>query len=150
MNKIKSSDPHSIIIEISNILSNYQNTRKKNSFSDELTTAADLKEDLSLNRKFKLNLNLKSSLLSKSKSLLTNVFNLNSSTTLSEFTETPNNLHPHDDALTSMRLKFFHIPNYLNQKLWLACRSSGAAPTFFRASGPFIDGGIISNSAIQC
>lgn len=73
---------------------------------------------------------------------------LHSSTTLSEFTESPNEIHRHGEPLSSSRLKFFHIPNYLNQKLWLACRSSGAAPTFFRASGPFIDGGIIANNPV--
>jgi calcium-independent phospholipase A2 len=30
--------------------------------------------------------------------------------------------------------------------LWRACRSSGAAPTFFRAAGAFIDGGLIANN----
>ena len=86
-----------------------------------------------------------SSLKNKSKSL-SKIFNLNSSTTLSEFCDAPNQIHQRGES--SSNLKFFHIPNYLNQKLWLACRSSGAAPTFFRASGPFIDGGIISNNPV--
>lgn len=30
--------------------------------------------------------------------------------------------------------------------LWLACRASGAAPTFFKPAGSFIDGGILSNN----
>lgn len=30
--------------------------------------------------------------------------------------------------------------------LWKACRASGAAPSFFRPSGAFIDGGLISNN----
>lgn len=79
---------------------------------------------------------------------LSRIFNHNSSTTLSEFTENPNEIHHHGEHLSTSNLKFFHIPNYLNQKLWLACRSSGAAPTFFRASGPFIDGGVISNNPV--
>ena len=32
------------------------------------------------------------------------------------------------------------------QSVWRAARSSGAAPTYFRASGRFIDGGLISNN----
>ena len=32
------------------------------------------------------------------------------------------------------------------QLLWRAARSSGAAPTFFRASGRFVDGGLIANN----
>ncbi|CAG5128672.1 unnamed protein product, partial [Candidula unifasciata] len=32
------------------------------------------------------------------------------------------------------------------QKIWEAARSSGAAPTYFRAYGPFLDGGLIANN----
>ena len=32
------------------------------------------------------------------------------------------------------------------QELWRAARSSGAAPSYFRAAGRFIDGGLISNN----
>ena len=30
--------------------------------------------------------------------------------------------------------------------MWRAARSSGAAPSYFRAAGRFIDGGLISNN----
>lgn len=33
-----------------------------------------------------------------------------------------------------------------DQLIWQAARATGAAPTYFRASGPFIDGGLISNN----
>ena len=32
------------------------------------------------------------------------------------------------------------------QTVWRAARSSGAAPTYFRASGRFIDGGLVANN----
>ena len=32
------------------------------------------------------------------------------------------------------------------QYVWRAARSSGAAPTYFRAFGRFLDGGLISNN----
>ncbi|XP_064601100.1 85/88 kDa calcium-independent phospholipase A2-like [Liolophura sinensis] len=32
------------------------------------------------------------------------------------------------------------------QLVWQAARCSGAAPTYFRASGPFLDGGLVSNN----
>ncbi|KAH9489716.1 85/88 kDa calcium-independent phospholipase A2 [Bulinus truncatus] len=32
------------------------------------------------------------------------------------------------------------------QKVWEAARSSGAAPTYFRGYGPFLDGGLIANN----
>ena len=37
-------------------------------------------------------------------------------------------------------------PSPSEQLLWRAARSSGAAPTFFRASGRFVDGGLIANN----
>lgn len=149
---MKSANPHGVIIELSSILSNYQQqtsnqqnaiTRKstQNESLDLPTTTAFVHES---NIKPYMKSNLQPIIASKA---TPTVFNLSSNTTLSEFTETPNDLHLHDE-FSSMRLKFYHIPNYLNQKLWLACRSSGAAPTFFRASGPFIDGGIISNNPV--
>lgn len=33
-----------------------------------------------------------------------------------------------------------------DQLIWLAARATGAAPTYFRPTGPFIDGGLISNN----
>ena len=35
---------------------------------------------------------------------------------------------------------------YNQQEIWRAARCSGAAPTYFRAAGRFIDGGLISNN----
>ena len=32
------------------------------------------------------------------------------------------------------------------QSVWRAARSSGAAPTYFRASGRYIDGGLVANN----
>lgn len=34
----------------------------------------------------------------------------------------------------------------LDQLVWRAARSSGAAPTYFRASGRFLDGGLMANN----
>lgn len=35
---------------------------------------------------------------------------------------------------------------FLDQLVWRAARSSGAAPTYFRASGRFLDGGLMANN----
>lgn len=32
------------------------------------------------------------------------------------------------------------------QPVWKAARASGAAPSYFRACGPYLDGGLISNN----
>ncbi len=41
----------------------------------------------------------------------------------------------------------FHAVTSPNEQLvWRAARASGAAPTFFRACGRFLDGGLISNN----
>uniref|UniRef100_T1JZU0 phospholipase A2 n=1 Tax=Tetranychus urticae TaxID=32264 RepID=T1JZU0_TETUR len=37
-------------------------------------------------------------------------------------------------------------PNFNEQIIWQACRASGAAPSYFKAFGPFIDGGILANN----
>ncbi|RWS14652.1 85 kDa calcium-independent phospholipase A2-like protein [Dinothrombium tinctorium] len=42
--------------------------------------------------------------------------------------------------------KMFKGAKYTEQKIWEACRASGAAPTYFRAYGPFLDGGLIANN----
>lgn len=34
----------------------------------------------------------------------------------------------------------------LDQLVWRAARSTGAAPTYFRASGRFLDGGLMANN----
>ena len=47
-----------------------------------------------------------------------------------------------DDLLPSMS----PVKKPDQQTVWRAARSSGAAPTYFRASGRFIDGGLISNN----
>lgn len=36
--------------------------------------------------------------------------------------------------------------NYKDHLIWHACRASGAAPSYFSAFGPFIDGGVLSNN----
>ncbi|XP_054722893.1 85/88 kDa calcium-independent phospholipase A2-like [Uloborus diversus] len=38
------------------------------------------------------------------------------------------------------------LPNPRDQLIWKAGRATGAAPTYFRASGPYIDGGLVSNN----
>ena len=35
---------------------------------------------------------------------------------------------------------------HVDQLVWRAARSSGAAPTYFRSCGRFLDGGIIANN----
>ena len=47
-----------------------------------------------------------------------------------------------DDLLPSMS----PVKKPDQQTVWRAARSSGAAPTYFRAAGRFIDGGLISNN----
>ncbi|GFV00693.1 hypothetical protein TNCV_1385141 [Trichonephila clavipes] len=49
--------------------------------------------------------------------------------------------HIEKDALTNEVL-----PNPKDQLIWQAARATGAAPTYFRPTGPFIDGGLISNN----
>ncbi|XP_035230665.1 85/88 kDa calcium-independent phospholipase A2-like isoform X2 [Stegodyphus dumicola] len=49
--------------------------------------------------------------------------------------------HIEKDILTNEPL-----PNPREQLIWQAARATGAAPTYFRASGPYIDGGLISNN----
>ncbi|XP_054159621.1 85/88 kDa calcium-independent phospholipase A2-like [Oppia nitens] len=41
---------------------------------------------------------------------------------------------------------FKKYPNCKQQVAWRACRASGAAPTYFRSSGPFLDGGLMANN----
>lgn len=46
----------------------------------------------------------------------------------------------------------FYLMNYmyllfpLEQLVWRAARSSGAAPTYFRPMGRFLDGGLLANN----
>ncbi|GBN77293.1 85/ calcium-independent phospholipase A2 [Araneus ventricosus] len=49
--------------------------------------------------------------------------------------------HVEKDALTNEVL-----PKTRDQLIWQAARATGAAPTYFRPSGPYIDGGLISNN----
>jgi len=39
-----------------------------------------------------------------------------------------------------------HVCEITEQHVWRAARSSGAAPTYFRAFGRFLDGGLMSNN----
>ncbi|XP_043232968.1 85/88 kDa calcium-independent phospholipase A2-like [Amphibalanus amphitrite] len=56
----------------------------------------------------------------------------------------------YDDTASMMNVveasTFTPPPPPSEQLLWRAARSSGAAPTFFRASGRFVDGGLIANN----
>jgi len=38
------------------------------------------------------------------------------------------------------------VLHVVDQLVWRAARSSGAAPTYFRASGRFLDGGLMANN----
>ncbi|RWS27105.1 85/88 kDa calcium-independent phospholipase A2-like protein, partial [Leptotrombidium deliense] len=49
-------------------------------------------------------------------------------------------------SLNNQQQPLFCGNEYTTQKLWEACRGSGAAPTYFKAHGPFIDGGLIANN----
>ncbi len=40
----------------------------------------------------------------------------------------------------------FLLVSVLDTYVWKAARSSGAAPTYFRSMGRFLDGGLISNN----
>ena len=45
--------------------------------------------------------------------------------------------------------EFFYSFNFIiisEQYVWKAARSSGAAPTFFRTMGRYIDGGLMANN----
>ena len=39
-----------------------------------------------------------------------------------------------------------HLVPISEQLVWMAARASGAAPTFFRAHGRFLDGGLVANN----
>lgn len=39
-----------------------------------------------------------------------------------------------------------HLPSPPDQLVWRAARSSGAAPTYFRPNGRFLDGGLLANN----
>lgn len=147
---MKNLNPHKVIIELLKMLSSYNRNSLQSLSLDKHESS--LHEDSTETKETSLSSKIRSFALnpikSKIKSSMTEIFSINTNTTLCEFTDNPNELHLHDESVSSNRLKFFHIPDYLNQKLWLAVRSSGAAPTFFRASGPFIDGGIISNNPV--
>ncbi|KAF4531587.1 hypothetical protein B566_EDAN010053 [Ephemera danica] len=41
---------------------------------------------------------------------------------------------------------FHQPPSPKSQRLWEAARASGAAPSYFRAFGPFLDGGLVANN----
>lgn len=58
------------------------------------------------------------------------------------YTSPPDLLGVREDLLPSMS----PVKKPDQQSVWRAARSSGAAPTYFRASGRFIDGGLISNN----
>ncbi|XP_048248074.1 85/88 kDa calcium-independent phospholipase A2-like [Haliotis rufescens] len=50
---------------------------------------------------------------------------------------------PHRD---DRDVKLVEVPDPEKQPIWLAARCSGAAPTYFRAYGKFLDGGLIANN----
>lgn len=52
---------------------------------------------------------------------------------------------PHDSSPSPFK-QFGPCAKNEDQYVWHALRATGAAPTFFRASGRFIDGGLISNN----
>ena len=43
-------------------------------------------------------------------------------------------------------MREFLFYSYPDQLVWRAARGTGAAPSFFRAMGPFLDGGMIANN----
>ena len=49
-------------------------------------------------------------------------------------------------VLTSIDPTPLNFETSCNHLLWMAARSSGAAPTYFPACGKFLDGGLISNN----
>ena len=51
------------------------------------------------------------------------------------------------EILEHLQIDFFDlcIP-IVEQLIWKSARSSGAAPTYFRTSGQFMDGGMIANN----
>ncbi|RWS19751.1 85/88 kDa calcium-independent phospholipase A2-like protein [Leptotrombidium deliense] len=49
-----------------------------------------------------------------------------------------------DESKGKFNKRIFHKP--CDQLVWMAARSSGAAPTYFRPCGSFLDGGLISNN----
>jgi len=51
----------------------------------------------------------------------------------------------HCDA-TDPKSPFTPPPKPSDQLVWRAARGTGAAPSFFRAMGPFLDGGLIANN----
>lgn len=51
----------------------------------------------------------------------------------------------HDDAAQS-KSPFSAPPKPSDQLVWRAARGTGAAPSFFRSMGPFLDGGLIANN----
>ncbi|RWS02542.1 calcium-independent phospholipase A2-like protein [Dinothrombium tinctorium] len=61
------------------------------------------------------------------------------------------NYDPPDDVLASAKQESINknaksFPKPSEQLVWMAARSSGAAPTYFRPCGKFVDGGLISNN----
>ena len=55
-------------------------------------------------------------------------------------------IYPHRMCHSGVSKSSFVVLLLLEQLVWKAARSSGAAPTYFRAMGAFLDGGLISNN----
>ncbi|XP_059487741.1 85/88 kDa calcium-independent phospholipase A2 [Neocloeon triangulifer] len=54
--------------------------------------------------------------------------------------------HHLPNRLPSNPKEYHTPPSPKSQKLWEAGRATGAAPSYFRAYGPFVDGGLIANN----
>lgn len=48
--------------------------------------------------------------------------------------------------MSSQNRNYIHLFLTLEQLVWRAARSSGAAPTYFRPMGRFLDGGLLANN----
>lgn len=68
-----------------------------------------------------------------------------SSNTFSYLVVWKKNVYTFENFIHKMKFSFYFF-NFSEQLVWEAARSTGAAPTYFRAYGHFMDGGLISNN----